>query len=213
MIKTCVNCKKEFKTPSSKRKFCSKECYRNYMIGRKRNIDIAGSKNPNYKGGRRADKDGYILVMEPTHPDRRYHGYVLEHRLFVEQYLKLRLTKNDIVHHKNGIRSDNRLINLDLLSKSDHDNLHNATRNKSKRIIKTCPVCNKKFSSLKSSGVTYCSLDCFFSLHRLKRVCPYCGKVFTTRKVQPRIFCSKTCCLEMRKETGLRTFRPLEEVN
>lgn len=59
-------------------------------------------------------KDGYCYVPAEGHPNANANGLILEHRLVVSRDLGRPLTAQETVHHKNGIRSDNRLSNLEL---------------------------------------------------------------------------------------------------
>ena len=79
--------------------------------------------HPNWKK-RLIRPDGYIeVLLESKHPYREMakpRGYILEHRLVMAQHLNRMLRSNEIVHHKNSNRADNRLSNLVLLSRSQH---------------------------------------------------------------------------------------------
>lgn len=57
---------------------------------------------------------GYRLLWRPNHPSAQKSGYVLEHRLVMEQQIGRRLEPWETPHHKNGIRTDNRPENLEL---------------------------------------------------------------------------------------------------
>ncbi len=61
---------------------------------------------------------GYIYVRMPDHPMRNSNGYVAEHRLVMSETLGRPLTRGETVHHKNGVKDDNRPENLELWSTS-----------------------------------------------------------------------------------------------
>ena len=67
--------------------------------------------------GYKIDKQGYVSLHLPGHPLANANGAVYEHRLVMSEHLGRMLLPNESVHHKNGIRNDNRIENLELWSK------------------------------------------------------------------------------------------------
>lgn len=119
VVLICQECEKQYvvkkhilngKSKQGPRRFCSHKC-----------------KHESWKKHGRTDKRsllphrnscGYVYVYCPSHPAVQGKDYkrVLEHRLVMEKYLGRYLVKGENVHHKNGIRSDNRIENLELWS-------------------------------------------------------------------------------------------------
>lgn len=74
-----------------------------------------GPLSGNWKGGRTKASNGYIWIrVWEKHPRQTSHGYVLEHVLVMEKHLGRYLLPGETIHHKNGIRDDNRIENLEL---------------------------------------------------------------------------------------------------
>ena len=102
-------------------RFCSQAC----QTEGRRTKTLAREHN-----GRRVSltKVGYVVVWEPDHPDsvaKGYAGWILEHRLVMEQKLGRRLSRHEAVHHINGIKDDNRPENLVVLTRGEHTKVTN----------------------------------------------------------------------------------------
>lgn len=86
------------------------------------------TKHPSWKGGRRVSSNGYIEVLNKNHPRSRG-GYVFEHILVMERMLDRYLTKDEVVHHINQNKQDNRVENLMLFkNRKDHSAYHKNLR-------------------------------------------------------------------------------------
>lgn len=73
---------------------------------------VSGKNSHWWKGGRKKDSYGYILVYKPEHPFCNKARYVPEHRLVVEKKIGRYLLAIEEVHHLNKIKGDNRPENL-----------------------------------------------------------------------------------------------------
>ncbi len=87
---------------------------KNLSIARKKRVR---EKHPRWKGGRTVNNDGYIMLWTPN-------GMKSEHRMKMEKKLKRKLKSSEIVHHKNEKKTDNRLCNLAIMTKSEHMSHH-----------------------------------------------------------------------------------------
>lgn len=65
-----------------------------------------------------------------------------EHRHIMETHLGRKLKRNEVVHHKNGNKFDNRIENLELMSMAEHSKLHNRIYPDTKK----CAICGKEFT-------------------------------------------------------------------
>lgn len=59
-------------------------------------------------------EEGYRLLYYPKHPNARKNGRVAEHTVVMSKALGRAILPGETVHHKNGVRDDNRIENLEL---------------------------------------------------------------------------------------------------
>lgn len=84
-------------------------------------------------GHKKKRSDGYICIYFPDHPKSTKDGYIMEHDLIMECLIGRHLKNDEIVHHKNKIRDDNRKENLQLMTFKEHARLHMIERNNKKK--------------------------------------------------------------------------------
>lgn len=146
--KPTSNCLKYWET----RRFCSTKCMGKWQVGRlhteehKRKIREsckglinAGSFKRKMPLGQKCsfcDRDAYYAKPKPScsmHYKRHWYKYyrkdidgkkTLYHRFVMEQFIGRKLTKDEVVHHINGDRMDNRIENLELMERINHLKMH-----------------------------------------------------------------------------------------
>ncbi len=134
----CVECGEEIKLKWH-RKFCSEFCrtkrdrsnYQNKLRNDPVRIERKNKQNRDYyrikngidinaprligkRGSGFITPSGYRGMKKKDHPNAQKSGDILEHVYVMSQHLGRPLQKGENVHHKNGIRHDNRIENLEL---------------------------------------------------------------------------------------------------
>lgn len=111
-------------------------------------------------------KGDYNYALVPGHPNATKYGYVLEHRIIMENYLNRILDNEEIVHHCDEIKKNNDIDNLELMLISEHGKYH-STKQGRKMVKLICPCCKDIFhrrfgqTFLSKKGIyTCCSRSC-----------------------------------------------------
>ncbi len=91
----------------------------NLLRGRHKSCGCGRLGPTAFRAKEKTTTDGYVFVKDRKHPRaNKYTGRVREHILVMEKKLGRLLEKDEEVHHRNGIKSDNHPRNLELWSKS-----------------------------------------------------------------------------------------------
>ena len=119
----CPYCHKIIETRKTigLKQICCKKCYKEYRQGKH-----FGSIKDKVK------ISGYLYIYNPKHPKCTKKGYVAEHRLIAEKMISRYLTDDEVVHHINGIKTDNRKENLKVMTKSEHIKYHLSQKKRGK---------------------------------------------------------------------------------
>lgn len=102
------------------------------------NHHTKGRNNPIWRGGITFDKNGYVLIHKPNHPFKNVRGYVQLHRLIMEKHLGRYLIPTEIVHHINGIKTENVFSNLCLFESNSKHISETIRKDMSKRFCLLC---------------------------------------------------------------------------
>lgn len=130
---------------------------------------------PEANWDRISTNNGYPIIHCPDHPKTNPAGYVFVHRLMMEYSLGRFLSSTEIVHHHNEDKTDYRIENLELTTRSEHSRHHTSSRGKT-MVKLTCPQCLKSFERerrqthlIKGGQRTFCSRRCgvlFYQPHK-----------------------------------------------
>lgn len=113
----CIVCDKSFEQKrANNTEYCSGSCKRLAAGRRNKGLPING-RLKHVKGSGYITANGYKMLSK-KHPNSSKRGQILEHILVMSEFLGRPLNEKETVHHKNGIRDDNRIENLELWSHS-----------------------------------------------------------------------------------------------
>lgn len=112
--RACAECGAMFRPARSTSSYCSRPCARKKNGGHNVQLQTWWLNNRGYIEGR-------VLTAQG-------HRKVKQHRFVMECYLGRRLHEGEAVHHINGVKTDNRIANLELLSHGEHTREHNLAR-------------------------------------------------------------------------------------
>ena len=114
------------------------QIHKGKTISEKQRRAISERNSCNYNGMNgyghtKPHRKGYMLAYVPDHPHAHKDGYVMLHKVLMEREIGRYLNPDEVVHHINHIRDDNRIENLKLMTKHEHQSMHMKERQEKRR--------------------------------------------------------------------------------
>lgn len=110
----CLECGNQFRPHDAESKYCSRKCAWSNNGGHNKKPECWWTNAKGYIEGKVWIGNKQIRVKK--------------HRWIMEKHLKRPLMKNEIVHHINGTKADNRIENLCIMTHGEHSKHHNIVR-------------------------------------------------------------------------------------
>lgn len=104
----------------------------------------SGKNATNWNGGVRRTSKGYIQILMPEHKRADKGGYVMEHIVVYEKATGIEVPRNCCIHHLNGIKNDNRIENLCMMTNSAHTIYHHTGQKRSEETRKRISESKRK---------------------------------------------------------------------
>ena len=132
-MNTCPICNQEFSPKRKEQKICSVTC-RQKNNAKGRNGQKTGVQSKQYKP--RLTKDGYLRMYSGKHLYANGRKAIHVHVMVMEMHIGRALQLDECVHHINGIKTDNRLENLELMRHAEHSREHGLEITKTRHRVK-----------------------------------------------------------------------------
>lgn len=144
-------------------------------------------RHTSYINGKTHNAAGYILVfVGKGKPGTTKSGYAYEHRVVMEEVLGRPLDGDEVVHHINGDKTDNRPENLCVTKRGLHGGFHTGmksiTLDKAAMVLELATKGYLIESISQIVGLSEPTINKILNEYNAEITCPECQRTFLTRK-------------------------------